>query len=643
MNWFKSIFGGSDDEEEKRNDKLNAADLESVNQRQREKMIEDERLRVPHTMVRQTPRNGLYNLGNTCFMSSALQCLMHVYEINGAVIKGDWVANLNTVNHACRGRMIVEYHRLLVKALCSDMSSRDVLDPSKIKSTIKSRFKTFAGYAQQDSQEFLSFFIDALHEDVNKVLRKPYEAIKDYAGQPISELAQDSWDAHLRRNNSMFVDYFFGQFYTKIVCPTCAYTSITFDPFDMVSLNVPSTIEFECYFAPLTSQDPILSVRFNYKSNVSLGDAVNFLKSQLKSKKILVTKSSFKFHSRIIQTKEDIHVQPLPHAMSNSSFVFIDEIFDKGVYALAFGEASAEVVEQSLASAERKNVTISGFVESKQISVERELPVPADLSLRTLLRFLFVLHRRALVKHDKKIFEGFDEPLPAETQLLDKELAQLYPEGKYNEKKSPFNLTVQDKTINEFSSEEPLFKTPEERSLKVEIFFNPTLMAKLSLKQVVEFKPEHEFEVNIQDCLDYFVQPETLDANNLWYCSKCKEHKPAQKTMMLYRPPKILIIHLKRFRKVEHSLYFRKNKMLIHFPLEDLDLKPFIFDHPKQATYDLFAVSNHIGSLGDGHYTAFCKNQGKDWNLFDDESVKPISPKQVVTEMAYILFYRRKD
>jgi ubiquitin C-terminal hydrolase len=37
------------------------------------------------------------------------------------------------------------------------------------------RFKPqFAGNEQQDSQEFLNEMLDAIHEDVNRVIHKPY-------------------------------------------------------------------------------------------------------------------------------------------------------------------------------------------------------------------------------------------------------------------------------------------------------------------------------------------------------------------------------------------------------------------------------------------------------------------------------------
>jgi ubiquitin C-terminal hydrolase len=60
--------------------------------------------------------------------------------------------------------------------------------------------------------------------------------------------------------------------------------------------------------------------------------------------------------------------------------------------------------------------------------------------------------------------------------------------------------------------------------------------------------------------------------------------------------------------------------------------------------YDLYAVSNHIGGIGGGHYTAFCKMPGTEkWYCFDDEKVRPIREDEVCSEKAYLIFYRRRD
>ena len=63
----------------------------------------------------------------------------------------------------------------------------------------------------------------------------------------------------------------------------------------------------------------------------------------------------------------------------------------------------------------------------------------------------------------------------------------------------------------------------------------------------------------------------------------------------------------------------------------------------EHSKYDLFAVSQHFGSTGGGHYTAVCKNYDGNWYSYDDSKVSSSSEKEICTNAAYILFYRRKD
>ena len=58
-----------------------------------------------------------------------------------------------------------------------------------------------------------------------------------------------------------------------------------------------------------------------------------------------------------------------------------------------------------------------------------------------------------------------------------------------------------------------------------------------------------------------------------------------------------------------------KNGALVDYPVESLDMRPFVLglkDEPEPVYYDLYAISNHYGSLNGGHYTATCKNDIKD-------------------------------
>jgi len=59
--------------------------------------------------------------------------------------------------------------------------------------------------------------------------------------------------------------------------------------------------------------------------------------------------------------------------------------------------------------------------------------------------------------------------------------------------------------------------------------------------------------------------------------------------------------------------------------------------------YDLYAVTNHFGSLNGGHYTAYGKNIDGNWYNFNDGSVGDANSERVQSSAAYILFYKRRE
>jgi len=69
------------------------------------------------------------------------------------------------------GRIAREYD-LLVKELWFGTSP--VVNPTGLKRTVARAAPMFAGTSQHDSQEFLNFLVDSLHEDLNRVKAKPY-------------------------------------------------------------------------------------------------------------------------------------------------------------------------------------------------------------------------------------------------------------------------------------------------------------------------------------------------------------------------------------------------------------------------------------------------------------------------------------
>ena len=89
----------------------------------------------------------------------------------------------------------------------------------------------FTGYAQHDTQELVMFLLDGLHEDLNRVKKKPYVEAKEAAGRPDAEVAAEAWAGHKARNDSVIVDLCQAQYKSTLVCPACATTSVTFDPY----------------------------------------------------------------------------------------------------------------------------------------------------------------------------------------------------------------------------------------------------------------------------------------------------------------------------------------------------------------------------------------------------------------------------
>ena len=86
----------------------------------------------------------------------------------------------------------------------------------------------FAEYAQQDSQELLAFLLDGLHEDLNRILTKPYIPNPEWRGggnEELLELATQLWDAYKKRNDSVIVDLFQGQYKSAVTCVECKHVS----------------------------------------------------------------------------------------------------------------------------------------------------------------------------------------------------------------------------------------------------------------------------------------------------------------------------------------------------------------------------------------------------------------------------------
>lgn len=139
--------------------------------------------------------------------------------------------------------------------------------------------------------------------------------------------------------------------------------------------------------------------------------------------------------------------------------------------------------------------------------------------------------------------------------------------------------------------------------------------------------------MSLQACLDALVNKEVMTGSEAWYvfcvdpsigpsfqqyyrnCPNCKALRQATKQFSLSRLPPVLMIHLKRFSF--KGPFTDKIESFVEFPMKDLDLTSYMpYTDANLETklppndaraqippfrYDLYAVTNHFGSLSSGH------------------------------------------
>ena len=186
---------------------------------------------------------GLNNIGNTCYMNSALQCIRSVEELTLYFLQENFRSDLNPSNPLSHHGEVAKAYGLLLKKMYDENVSS--FSPSGFKSVIGRYGPNFSGYGQQDSQEFLLFLLDGLAEDLSRIQKKPYiekpdstdEMVHDHAA--LKAFADKNWEIYKARNDSVITDLFSGMYKSTVTCPVCGKVSIIFDPFNSLTLQLP--------------------------------------------------------------------------------------------------------------------------------------------------------------------------------------------------------------------------------------------------------------------------------------------------------------------------------------------------------------------------------------------------------------------
>ena len=196
---------------------------------------------------------GLSNLGNTCYINSALQCISYFPLLRSYLLSGEFktTGDLNKDNPlGTEGFLLEEFVELLRFMWSAKAGEKSPFRFRKLIAKLKP--DVFAGADQQDAQELLSYVLDALMEDSNRVRKKPYvEGLEDdwVKKTSLPRVGEEAWRRERRRSRSIITDVHTGQTLSTTTCPVCNFSSQKFDPFNLLSVPLPTVTDviFKCY------------------------------------------------------------------------------------------------------------------------------------------------------------------------------------------------------------------------------------------------------------------------------------------------------------------------------------------------------------------------------------------------------------
>lgn len=154
---------------------------------------------------------------------------------------------------------------------------------------------------------------------------------------------------------------------------------------------------------------------------------------------------------------------------------------------------------------------------------------------------------------------------------------------------------------------------------------------------------------SVTSCLRKFSEEEMLCERNKFHCDGCGGLQEAEKRMKIKRLPKILALHLKRFKYTEDLQRLQKLFYRVVYPYHLRLFNTTEDAEDPDRLYELYAVVVHIGGGPyHGHYVSVIKTEDRGWLLFDDESVEPVDKEYVRNffgdanklACAYVLFYQ---
>ena len=611
---------------------------------------------------------GLSNLGNTCYMNSSLQCLSNTKDLTKFFLFNYFQNEINLSNKfGSNGVLLKAYYELIYTMWLTDIKK---LNPQNFRISFCESTNKFADNQQQDAMEFLSILLNYLHEELNRVTDKPYIPIEEQkSNESDIQASERYWNCHNRRENSIIVDLFHGQFKNIIKCSLCHKDEKNYEPFINISLPIPKVHNF--YIIKFFKHLDCKYIAMNIKENTTFGEllekATNYLSKEILDawNGIEKDKTRPKYYKRLLERNIEL-VKLDKNKIINTIYSNPEKEEDiqknYEIKLLNFFGGGEEIVlfEREIIPNYCQNIYVYPIVTEKQfpdkitlISYPVVFSVKHDLTLGELQKIIFEKFRHILI--DSKLNDN-------NINLIDLNIlhsSKYKNTGLFNMKKkySKCNFCNESFDNKKYC---PLFfyfdkKQTVSNILKFSKYSEPIVLLARSFyydtnKEVYNgfnFKENNLINnyKNIYDSFNIFGTFEYLGENELRKCHYCGKNAPIYKAIRIFKPPYYLILQLKRFKKKNENFFGilmeEKNDSFVSFPTKNLDLTGYIEGPGKiNAVYNLYAVINHKSNFGFNHFTAYCRNNDK-WIEYDDS--KLYSVNNPITNEAYILFYIKKE
>ncbi|NWT12921.1 UBP21 hydrolase, partial [Vireo altiloquus] len=146
-----------------------------------------------------------------CFMNAVLQCLSSTKPLRDYCLRRDFQQEQPPGPRA--PQELTESFADVIAALWHPDSS-EAVNPGRFKAVFQKYVPSFTGYSQQDAQEFLKFFMDRLHVEINRKGRRTPSILSDTRRPPApedpetlsdEERANQMWKRYLEREDSKIV------------------------------------------------------------------------------------------------------------------------------------------------------------------------------------------------------------------------------------------------------------------------------------------------------------------------------------------------------------------------------------------------------------------------------------------------------